>query len=311
MYGNDICEPFEDDLLSEEIVNYDIYSKLDSLDKKECSHENIQHFPVGGKICTDCGYEWGSCAHLNTYKSGNGLHICSDCCLEIEILDFEPEWRFYGNSDNRSSKDPSRCQKGKPPGKNIDNVFIENKIKISPAMKAQITLKYNKMVGDKGFRGTHRKSRVAACHFHVCREFYQNRTSEYITDLYGLDQKDMSSGLNAYYESFPEDRNKYMKPEDLLRWIMGLTGVEQSHYRKIVYIARYLEGTSRILQRSSPRSVASSIIYFYLCLNPKYKARLGLTKSEFSKKAMLSDITVSKIVKEIIRVCKIKPIATT
>ena len=308
---NDIYEQFGDESAREGAALNPLLSELENLEKSECPHKNIQNFPISGKACLDCGRELNECPHENTYKSSNGLHICSDCCMEMEILDYEPEWRFYGISDNRSYKDPSRCQKGKPLGKSIEKVFTDNKIKISPAMKAQITAKYNAVVGKKGVRGKGRTARVAACHFHVCQEFFQNRTSEFITDLYGLDQKDMSVGLNAYYEKFEDDRNKHMRSEDLLRWLMDLTGIEQSHYRRIVYIARYLEGTSKLLKRSSPQSVASAIIYFYLCLNPEYKKKLELTKTKFSKRAMLSDITVNKLVKEIVRVCKVKSIVTT
>ena len=123
----DFYEPFGDEHSYEKITST-LLPELEKLEEEECPHDNIQQYPVAGKICLDCGQEWDECIHENIYKSSNGLHICKDCCIEIEILDYEPEWRFYGISDNRSFKDPSRCQKGKPSGKSVENVFVDHKI---------------------------------------------------------------------------------------------------------------------------------------------------------------------------------------
>jgi hypothetical protein len=84
---------------------------------------------------------------------------------------------------------------------------------------------------------------------------------------------------------------------------MSLTGIDKKHYKNIIKISRSIENSSRLLKRSSPQSVASAIIYFYLCLNPEYKAELGLTKNKFAELALLSDITVSKLVREAQMIC--------
>ena len=71
------------------------------------------------------------------------------------------------------------------------------------------------------------------------------------------------------------------------------------NYPSIFKIAKGLEGVDTCLNRSSPQSVASAIVYFYLCLFPKLKTELGLTKTKFAKDVKLSDITISKLVKKI------------
>ena len=108
----------------------------------------------------------------------------------------------------------------------------------------------------------------------------------------------MSSGLRKYYEKFPEDRTKHIQPEDLIRRILVLTNIPLNNYRKIVHIAKYLENSSRLLNHSSPQSVASAIVYLYLCMNPELKESLSLSKTKFAELAKLSDITVTKLVKE-------------
>ena len=83
-----------------------------------------------------------------------------------------------------------------------------------------------------------------------------------------------------------------------------MSGIHISHYRKILRIARYLKDASQSLKRSNPQSVSAAILYFYLCLNPEYKAKLGLSKTKFAARVNLSDITVTKLVREVSRISK-------
>lgn len=289
---------------------------FEPIETAECKHLHKEIFPNGKGYCTDCGISFtkkqiqngdktlGKCEHKNKIKDDNGLYICKDCNIEIEVMSFEPEWRYYG----RNSKDPSRCHKTRSSGKSLDGVFSSLNIDIPMSIKNHVEYKYKKIVGNNTVRGMGRKAIIAACLLHTYPEFGEYRTSSYIRNLFGLAQKKMSEGLTRYYMAFKNARTCHTTPENLLRWILDLTGVDHSHYRKIVNITRYLKNTSQLLKRSSPQSVASAIIYFYLCLNPKYKEKLGLTKNMFAKKALLSDITVTKLVREaaIISNCMVK-----
>lgn len=278
---------------------------FEPLEKTKCDHSNIRSFPDRKGYCVDCGEEFmdvstveNSCKHENVYEDANGLHVCTDCHTELEILNFEPEWRYYGGSDNRSSRDPSRCSRGRPTSRSLVNLFQELKLNIPNAIRVQVEMKYNTIVGKSTVRGKGRKAIIAACLFYTYQDFGEYRTSDYVRSLFRLKRKDMSGGLTKYYQVFPKARTKHTRPEDLLKWLLTLTGVSQEHYRNIVHISKYFKGTSRLLTRSSPQSVASAVIYFYLCLHPEYKVKLGLTKNAFAEKALLSDITVSKLVKE-------------
>lgn len=287
-------------------IRHDVFEPLEN---EKCSHKNIESFPDGQGYCTDCGVSFRDvsrirdkssldCLHENTYEDDNGLYVCRDCNSEIEVLDFEPEWRYYGSADNRSAKNPERCHRSRSSGRGIRKVFEEHQIDAPDAIVAQVESKYEKVVGEDTVRGKGRKAIIAACLFHAYTEFGEYRTTDYVRNLFKLTKKQMSGGLTRYYRAFPEARTLHTRPENLLRWILTLTGVNQDHYRKIVQISRYLENSSRLLKRSSPQSVASAIVYFYLCLNPEYKSQLGLTKNRFAERALLSDITVTKLVKE-------------
>lgn len=76
------------------------------------------------------------------------------------------------------------------------------------------------------------------------------------------------------------------------------TNINFSHLRKINELCNYLDNRSPLLNRSNPQSVAAAIIYLYLCLEPEYKERLGLTKIKFANIVKLSDITITKLGKE-------------
>lgn len=245
-----------------------------------------------------------NCGHESKYKDDNGLFICKDCGSEIDIPNFEPEWRFYDNSDTSSSKDPSRCHRNRGVDCSISKDFEKHGITVPESIKKQVELKYQKIVGEQTVRGKCRQGILAACLFNTYQDFGEYRTSDYIRKKFDLSKKNMSTGLTRYYEVFVEDRNRNIRSEDLLMWLLTLTGVDKKYYKNILQISRYLENSSQLLKRSSPQSVAAAVIYFFLCLNPEYKAKLGLTKNKFAEKALLSDITITKLVNEACQISK-------
>lgn len=242
-----------------------------------------------------------SCEHSYvSMNNDNGSYVCNLCGKIETFLNFDAEWRYYGNSDNKSSQDPSRCHFTKSTTKgSIDDVFINAKLDhLQLSIKKKITQKYEKIVGNNTVRGKGRKAIVAACLVYVLRESGDIRDCEAIRKLFDISKKEMSKGLSRYYIAFPESRTKSPKPIDLLIEIMNKTKVEMSHYPKIYYIAQCLENADTIFNRSNPRSVASAIVYLYLCLNPKYKRSIGMNKSKFASTTELSDITITKLIKK-------------
>ena len=239
------------------------------------------------------------CSHLSSFEE-LGIVICKDCGCEIEFLDFQPEWRFYGAADNRISKDPSRCHRSKEATRGgIDKVFADAKQGHLPlSIRKTTEQKYKSIVGEETVRGRGRKSIVAACLMYTYREESDVRTSDEIRSMFGLTKQEMSSGLSRYHAHFPQDRIKTVKPLDLVRRIMHLTKVGMTHYKNICRIAKCLEKVDVTLNRSSPQAVASAIVYLYLCLSPDLRESMGFTKSQFANDVKLSDITISKLVKK-------------
>ncbi len=247
-----------------------------------------------------------NCEHKNIRKDDRGVQICTDCRNEIDVLDHSQEWRYFGSNDNRSFKDPSRCHsQRKKSKKGIKSTFDSASIEIPPALVEVVQEKYNRVLeitGKKVLRGNGRTAIILACMLYTYCSMGESRTACYFWTTYHIKQKEMSDGIRAYLEAFPEDRTINIKSIDLIPWFMKLTGVGTEHYARIMAIAGYLSKASIILNRSNPQSVAASIIYFYLCIYPNYKEQMGITKASFVEDSGLSDITINKIVSDIFEV---------
>lgn len=240
------------------------------------------------------------CNHQKTFEA-DGMIICEGCGCEVEQeLDFAPEWRWYGASDNRITRDPSRCHRSKESSKGgINKVFSDCKLeqKVALSIRNKTEQKYKTVVGDETVRGKGRKSIVAACLLYTYRDEGDIRSSDEIRQMFGLTKQDMSNGLTRYHAAFPDDRTQHIKPSEIIKRILVSAKIDFIHYKKILQIAKCLEGTNAILNRSSPQSVASAMVYLYICINPTLKASLGITKSKFARDVKLSDITIAKLVK--------------
>jgi transcription initiation factor TFIIIB Brf1 subunit/transcription initiation factor TFIIB len=282
---------------------------------EECKHPNITEFLDGRGYCIDCGVIFenskdskSECKHEKVAKDDNtGVDVCRTCGKELESLDFSQEWRYFGSSDNRSTQDPSRCRKPKVAQKTIKNYFQNKPEEFKPAIIKRVEVRYDKVIkvsGENLLRGKGRKAIIAVCLFYALQDDHQYRTLDHVKKIFKVEQKDMSSALTRYYEAFPEDKNRHMTPQKLLRWVMEKTNTDMIHYRRIMLISEYFTSTSSLIERSNPQSVAASTIYFYLeyfSENCKDKTN----KVKFADDADLSDITVSKIYKEMKRISSI------
>ena len=241
------------------------------------------------------------CPHTKIIEDEDeGIRVCRECGCKVEKLDFKPEWHFYGATDNRPSRDGSRCHRSREVCKgSIEKVFQDAKLEHLPlSIKKKTEIRYQKIVGGETVRGKGRKAIVAACLLYVYRHEGDIRTADDIRINFGLTKQEMSYGLTRYHTAFPEDRSTEVPPHELIYAILKKTKMDMSRYQAIHRIAKCVDHKDIVLNRSCPHAVAAAIVYLYLCLNPKLKESLGLTKTVFSKTVKLSDITISKLTKK-------------
>ena len=71
--------------------------------------------------------------------------------------------------------------------------------------------------------------------------------------------------------------------------------------KEVVELYNLVKGKSAKINRSRPQSVAAGLAFFWICKNSK-----NITIKEFSKTVKLSELTVSKVTKEISAILGIK-----
>ena len=260
-------------------------------DSDENYHSLVDHFQSMFKKADEEDEQ--VCKHESVYRDKTGIVLCSLCKTELEWMDYsKQEWMYDFSA--------SRCDirsRSKPKG--VRTVFERHNLNVSSMMIDIIEAKYQEILKFKcKNRGQIRTSLVATCLFYTYQEFGEYRTLDYIRNLFGLKKRAMTRGLEMYLEAFPEVRTNYITPEKLIPWVMRVTGVDESHQRRILSIAKYFGATSQILERCTSGVVAAGIVFFYLCMNQEYKNQIGMTKKIFADKVNISDISLIKIVRE-------------
>ena len=259
-------------------------------DSDENYHSLAEHFQSMFKKADEEDEQ--VCKHESVYRDNSGIVLCSLCKTELESMDYSKrEWMYDFSA--------SRCDLRRSKLEGVRNVFERHDLNVSSMMIDIIEAKYQEILKFKcKNRGQIRTSLVASCLFYTYQEFGDYRTLDYIRNLFGLKKRAMTCGLQMYLETFPEMRTNYITPEKLIPWIMRVTGVDESHQRRILSIAKYFGATSQILERGTSGIVAASIVFFYLCMNQEYKNQIGMTKKIFASKVNISGISLIKTVRE-------------
>lgn len=241
------------------------------------------------------------CTHVDRTVI-NGAEICTNCGVVTDAsvsLD-DKDSRYYGISDNRNSKDPSRCHKRKSIQRSIHK-DVEG-MQFPESIIEEASRRYQEIIGNDIYRGSKRKSIIVACIYFTYLDQHEFKTVKDLIAKFKLTRKNVKEGFSKYCEKFEAAATKYVEPKDLIYHIMLNVGINFTHLRKIRRLCEYLDNRSALLNRSNPQSVAAAIVYLYLCLEPEYKAKLGMTKMKFANLVNLSDITITKLGKEAQRI---------
>lgn len=238
------------------------------------------------------------CLHKNI-TTENNVCLCIDCGEEMDKdLTHDKEWRYYGQSDNRHTSDPNRCQIRKIEDRNIykdvKNMGFSDKI-VNNANKF-----YTQVTKGKIYRGNSRKAIVFACIFHSFKLSGRPQSCETLITIFNLDRKAGLKGLKHVNLNAPKDspiRTTYITPVNLIDEIMDKFIASSSQKEEVKKLYTDVKNKSSRLNRSRPQSVSSGVIYYWICLKKK-----DISIKEFTKKVGLSELTVNKIAKEIAEV---------
>lgn len=235
------------------------------------------------------------CPHT-TLINEKGVDLCFDCGTEInKKIMHEKEWRFYGSSDNRHSSDPNRVHGRKSDErtiyKDVENMGFSDKI-------VQIANKiYSDVTKGEIFRANSRRSIVFACIFHSYKLSGKPQSHEKLLHIFNLTRKTCLKGLKHVSQNAPRGskiRTTYITPVNLLEDIMDQFSATKEQKKEVIEIYYKIKNKSSRLNRSRPQSVASAIVFYWICMKKK-----KISIKEFTKKVTLSELTVTKIAKEI------------
>ena len=206
----------------------DHFNFLSGLDKKEEDEKKL--------TCCDL---------KDNYQNDNDMVICKVCKNVITNICDNPEWRYYGSKDNKSS-DPTRC--GMPVNtllpessvgssvsfssnsnsmyqirrmqqwsgmpykeRSVYKVFLEiqnvcNRHNIPSKIINEAKSIYKIASSTKISRGTNRAGIIASCVFFACYDCDVPRSSKEIAEMFGISSNIMTKGVKKCQEIIHMDK---------------------------------------------------------------------------------------------------------
>ena len=230
------------------------------------------------------------CVHANV-ETRTGIATCVSCgeILKKNVL-HEKEWRNYTDQ----KKDPTRVQLRKSEDRNI------HKDVVGLGFSKRVINMANDLYRDvsKGniYRGNCRRAIIFACVFHSYKSIGQPQTHEKLIKLFKLSRKSGLKGLKhvTLNSNSPILRGGHITAKHLIRDIMGGFSATEEQMGEVIGIHEKIKNRSSNLNRARPNSIASGLIYFWI-----QKRKISITLKEFARKTSLSEITISKISREI------------
>ena len=234
-----------------------------------------------------------SCIHEETVYDSN-IQICVNCGLKIsEDFYFNPEWRYYGDNDNKNSSDPNRCQYRKIPDKGIKKDlekigFPSNVINIADTLYIQITN------GDIK-RSNLRKGIMFACVFQAYKDLSNPQTPDSLKKKFdNITKKNISKGLTYFCLRSEIKKKEYITAEHFIPKICENFNIKDEHIHNLLQLYKKIESKSSILNRSNPQSVSSALVFYYL-----KKLNVDISAFEFGEFVKLSEVTILNKANEI------------
>jgi len=233
-----------------------------------------------------------SCNHENVVAE-KGSFVCVDCGEEINSeISNKKDFRHYGETvKSFDTNEQNRKIEERTIFKDVENLGFSESI-VSKANKI-----YSEVTGGKIFRGNSRKAIVFACIFHAYKISGKPQSHESLIQIFNLNRKTGLKGLkyvNIYAPKESKIRTTYITPVNLIDEIMAKFSATKEQKEEVFLLYEKIKNTSSKLNRSRPQSVASGLVYYWICLKEK-----DINIKEFAKKVSLSELTINKVSKEI------------
>ena len=238
-----------------------------------------------------------TCQHIEVVHE-NGLNLCTECGLTIDRpIMFAKDWTFYGAQDTKRGSDPNRVHARKIDErgirKDVETMgFSESIISAANAIYAEVT-------GGSIFRGGSRKAIIFACVFHAYKAVNNHQTPDALIRTFGITRKAGLKGLRTVNINLPTTaivHSTSITPEHIIDEIMDKFAATDVQKEEVHVIYKSIYNRSSKLNRARPQSVAASVVYYWI----EHTNGLDIPISEFATTTELSELTISKNLKEIV-----------
>ena len=311
----DMCE-FYDDTESSPDISSDTPDDIDECINCKAVNSLIQDSKEGFIVCNECGIICDEILDYNpewkNYDDGNGVN--SRCGIPTNF--FLPKsslgTTIAGSNYNRIKRLHSW---GSMPYRErslylvldeINTKCEKNNIKKNIIDDAKLLYKgiseckhINGKNKDKFiiFRGSNRRSLIAACVFFACKLNKNIRSPKEIAHIFNLKMTDITKGCKKFLQLMKNNNNtNKLASSTPEHFIIRFCNTLQIH-KKDIEIAQIISQNVKKLGLASdhtPPSVAAGSILLMSKMN-----NLSLTKKLISKKFSISEVTISKIYKKI------------
>ncbi len=245
---------------------------------------------------SDLNSENGDCLHENV-SDNSGIVSCLDCGEELgKNIAQDKEWRYYGQSDTKHKSDPSRCQLRKVDDKSIlkdieKMGFSDRIVNVANNIYLQVT-------SGRIHRGNSRKAIIFACIFHAYKICDNPQSCDTLIDIFNIDRKAGLKGLKYVTLNMPKEtsvlKNVHITPVNLIEEIMNKFSANREQKNEVIAIYDNIKDKSIKINRARPQSIAAGITYYWICQKEK-----KISIAEFMEKVGLSELTITRIAKEI------------
>lgn len=269
----------------------------DTTDKFKLFHLLNKQIPANIKTTNKIHVD--TCKHTDVIQNKHKT-ICVTCgkiTIEMGKQD-NKEWMNHGVSYNgRNSRVHVRKQKEKSIFKDVKGFNIDKDI----VYTANET--YNKITKDKIFRGRSRKAIIYACITYAYRIKNLQINKEKVLQLFQINKKSGLGGIRYLNMNIDESskkqlsNKKHLSPIDIIQNVMLMFNGTQSDIKEVEEIYYKIKNKSSKINRSRPKSVANALIYYWIQMKNK-----NVDISFFSKKVQMSELTINKLIKEIVKI---------
>jgi len=242
------------------------------------------------------------CKHENRAEHA-GLLSCLDCGEEIgKNIAQDKEWRYYGQSDTKHKSDPSRCQMRKIDDKSIlkdiEGMGFSDRI-INTANNI-----YTQVTSGRIHRGNSRKAIIFACIFHSYKISGNPQSCDTLFDIFNINRKAGLRGLKYVNLNMPKEKsmikNVHITPVNIIDEIMNKFSATPKQKKDVIDLYNAIKDKPNKINRARPQSIAAGIIYFWICSTGK-----NISISDFISKVGLSELTITRIAKEVAQLISI------